>query len=327
MNNSTADKNAPQIKLPKPDYLGICGILFAFFFVLFIYVLLETLAEPFVTDQYAVGDDYAMVAVGIALSAGGVISILMFVVTTRLAKKYDERMLLILMGMLPTVVGTFMYLPIVGDDIQMMWCNDTLPFEPNTTSSPAPLELIDLRFDNGIFSDGDVKFFDAASHQNEVLNDVPKYDFFYSSLLREGDGGEINTGFNCTFGCPEEQEWCNYVPQLPLAQLLVAYVITIIGYPVVQALAQAIFSKMLGPKPQGLWMGILTGVGSLSRIAGPVFVSYIYTDYGTYWTFSVLAVGMLISMLGLVALYKRIIPMKIPTRQQGYDNKIDEHEL
>ena len=40
---------------------------------------------------------------------------------------------------------------------------------------------------------------------------------------------------------------------------------------------------MVGPRPQGVWMGILTAAGSLARICGPVFVSEIYKEFGTYW--------------------------------------------
>ena len=34
--------------------------------------------------------------------------------------------------------------------------------------------------------------------------------------------------------------------------------------------------QVVGPRPQGFWMGILTAAGSLARICGPVFVSEIY---------------------------------------------------
>ena len=36
-----------------------------------------------------------------------------------------------------------------------------------------------------------------------------------------------------------------------------------------------IFSKILGLRPQGVWMGLSTGVGCASRVLGPVFVGFI----------------------------------------------------
>jgi hypothetical protein len=35
---------------------------------------------------------------------------------------------------------------------------------------------------------------------------------------------------------------------------------------------------------QGLWMGYLTAAGSSARVAGPIAVSLIYKEYGTYPT-------------------------------------------
>jgi len=60
---------------------------------------------------------------------------------------------------------------------------------------------------------------------------------------------------------------------------------------------------------QGLWMGLMTGAGCLSRVMGPVFVSYIYTRYGTIWTFGITTAMMLVSMVWLQIIEKRL---KVP---------------
>ncbi|XP_018015382.1 major facilitator superfamily domain-containing protein 8 isoform X1 [Hyalella azteca] len=291
------DGNEKPLKLPKPDYLGIGGILFAFFFVLFIYVLLEALAEPFVTDMYAVTDDYAMVAVGIALAGAGLVCVGGFIGTTRLAKIYDERKLLIFLGLIPEVIGTCLYIPMGNTPIQMSNCSDTGPPE--------------------IFSNTSLMMADFT------LPTFPPYGSFYSSLLRE----DSVDSEGCTLGCPTNQEWCLTVPQSSLAQVLVAFIITMSAYPVVNGLTQAIFSKMLGPRPQGLWMGVLTGVGSFARVTGPIFVSYVYSRLGTYYCFGILSVGMVLSLIEICLLYKRIVPMKIPRYNEGIDNKIAEDEV
>ncbi|XP_018015301.1 major facilitator superfamily domain-containing protein 8-like [Hyalella azteca] len=235
---SKKDGNEKPLQLPKPDYLGIGGILFAFFFVLFIYVLLDALAEPFVTDMYAVTDDYAMVAVGIALAGAGLVCVGGFIGTTRLAKIYDERKLLIFLGLIPEVIGTCLYIPMGNTPIQMSNCSDTGPPE--------------------IFSNTSLMMADFT------LPTFPPYGSFYSSLLRE----DSVDSEGCTLGCPTNQEWCTHVPQSSISQVLVAFIITMSAYPVVNGLTQAIFSKMLGPRPQGLWMGVLTGVGSFRSTEG-----------------------------------------------------------
>lgn len=59
-------------------------------------------------------------------------------------------------------------------------------------------------------------------------------------------------------------------------------------------------------------MGLMTGAGCLSRFMGPVFVSFIYTRYGTIWTFSITTVMMTISMVWLQIVEKRLVPPDLP---------------
>lgn len=101
-------------------------------------------------------------------------------------------------------------------------------------------------------------------------------------------------------GCPESQTWCFDTPALTITQFLLGYAFTSIGYPIGVTLIQTIFSKILGPRPQGVWMGLMTGSGCLSRVMGPVFVGSIYTRLGTYWTFGFTSVMMFVSMIWLL---------------------------
>ena len=59
-------------------------------------------------------------------------------------------------------------------------------------------------------------------------------------------------------------------------------------------------------------MGALTGISSLARVVGPFFVTYIYTKYGTIATSAAAVAVMLAATLGLLAVYKRLVPIKIP---------------
>jgi hypothetical protein len=38
---------------------------------------------------------------------------------------------------------------------------------------------------------------------------------------------------------------------------------------------------------QGVWLALLTTSGSLARVVGPLFVTDLYQEYGTYVTFGV----------------------------------------
>lgn len=283
-----------NMKLPKPNYVGICGVLFAFFIVLNMYVLLETLAVPFVMDQYAWSESKAMIVVGVALSAGGLLSSFIYVLNGILSKKYDERKVVILLGLLPMIVGTFLFLPWGNGKIHIQVCHLA---GDNTTTVMTTTELT-------------------------TASGTPETDYI-SYLLAEATN---DTTQICDYGCPASQTWCENTPKLPEVQLLIAFIITFSGYPVAQGIIQAIFSKMLGPKPQGVWMGILTGVGSFSRIMGPIFVSYVYTDFGTRWCFGILSCGMVLALVDLIVFYKRLIPMKLPdvNNKHAYDGPASE---
>ena len=96
------------------------------------------------------------------------------------------------------------------------------------------------------------------------------------------------------------------------------------GYPLGVTLIQTIFSKVLGPRPQGVWMGLLTGSGCLSRVLGPIFVAQIYTNLGTYYTFGITGLMMTLAMIWLLLFDKRLIP---PIPNNNNNNKIQNHDV
>ncbi|XP_076752228.1 CLN7/MFS domain-containing 8 isoform X2 [Xylocopa sonorina] len=135
--------------------------------------------------------------------------------------------------------------------------------------------------------------------------DPPKIADFgpFNNVTKYSNGSEI-------LGCPSTQEWCAYTPQLTVVQFFIGYAFTTIGYPVGVTLVQTIFSKVLGPRPQGVWMGFMTGAGCASRVLGPIFVSVIYTRFGTYHTFSVTGITLIVCMVWLQIVNERLIPPK-----------------
>lgn len=112
-------------------------------------------------------------------------------------------------------------------------------------------------------------------------------------------------------GCTSSQDWCRTTRVMTLGQFVAGYAVTSVGYPIGVTLIQTIFSKILGPRPQGTWMGIMTGAGSLSRVFGPVFVGTIYTRLGTNWTFGVTSAMMVVSMLWLLVYNAQLLPPTI----------------
>ncbi|XP_033071111.1 major facilitator superfamily domain-containing protein 8 isoform X6 [Trachypithecus francoisi] len=119
------------------------------------------------------------------------------------------------------------------------------------------------------------------------------------------DGNERPTG------CSIEQAWCLYTPVIHLAQFLTSVVLIGVGYPVCNLMSYTLYSKVLGPKPQGVYMGWLTASGSGARILGPVFISQVYAHWGPRWAFSLVCgiVVLTITLLGVV--YRRLIALSV----------------
>ncbi|XP_062305886.1 major facilitator superfamily domain-containing protein 8 [Osmerus eperlanus] len=119
-----------------------------------------------------------------------------------------------------------------------------------------------------------------------------------------------NSSFEPT-GCPAEQTWCQYTPAIHLAQYIASDVLIGVGYPACNAMSYTLYSKVLGPKPQGMYMGWLTASGSGARTLGPVFVSQVYTILGPRWAFSLICGIVLGAIVLLGGLYHRLIAFSV----------------
>lgn len=71
-------------------------------------------------------------------------------------------------------------------------------------------------------------------------------------------------------------------------------------------------------------MGLMTGSGCLSRVLGPVFVSYIYTELGTIWTFGMTTVMMALSMVWLFIVLDRLVPVDEQFAQHTNGTELQE---
>ncbi|XP_041821099.1 major facilitator superfamily domain-containing protein 8 [Chelmon rostratus] len=112
-------------------------------------------------------------------------------------------------------------------------------------------------------------------------------------------------------GCPFEQTWCQYTPAIHLAQYISSDILIGVGYPACNVMSYTLYSKILGPKPQGVYMGWLTASGSGARTLGPVFVSQVYTILGPRWAFSLIC-GMVVGAIILLSsLYHRLIAFAV----------------
>ncbi|CAG7733831.1 unnamed protein product [Allacma fusca] len=252
-------------KIP-PDYIGIFPIVSGFFFIFFGYSLLETLATPVMIDQFGMDSAQAIKTIGVSTAISSVVALACFFTIPALCKRFDERKILIGLGLVPTLLGRVFFFPFGGPIAPMRIEGCML----NTTA------LTDLA-------------------NKAACSNVPNAVW---SVLQHG--------------CPKEQTWCFEIPALSGIALGIGYAICTIGYPYSVVLLQTIFSKMVGPRPQGVWMGFLTGISSLARVVGPFFVTFIYTKYGTIATSGAVTGLIFISFVCILVVYKRLVPIKIP---------------
>lgn len=112
-------------------------------------------------------------------------------------------------------------------------------------------------------------------------------------------------------GCPYEQTWCQYIPAIYLAQYIACCIIIGVGYPACNVMSYTLYSKILGPKPQGVYMGWLTASGSGARTLGPIFVSNIYTSLGPRWAFGMISGLVLGGFILLSSVYHRLIAFSV----------------
>ena len=159
---------------------------------------------------------------------------------------------------------------------------------------------------------------------------LPRWKNETSSVFRGASPNETDSR-DCTASSIGEPgcslEWCLHTPAVTTAQLVSGIFLLAVGYSYGLSLCHSIFSKVVGPRPQGVWMGLLTSSMSLSGIIGPVCLSYIYTQLGTYWLFGLSAATVAIAILVTVGTWKRLVPpSSTPSTPYYYCNKALEPE-
>lgn len=137
-------------------------------------------------------------------------------------------------------------------------------------------------------------------------NEMPKIAVDREFLYSNGTIGVYDEDDPKVLGCPSSQDWCETTPVLGFPAFVLGYLLTSVGYPIGLTLIATIFSKVLGPRPQGVWMGFMTASGCMSRILGPICVSVLYARYGTFWLSLVTALMMIIPMTWLIIIRDRL---------------------
>lgn len=246
-------------------------------------------------DLYAWSSEFAIKIVGVGLSVIGILAFIMFIVCSLLCKKIDERKVYLFFGLVPMILAMLVHLPWGNNYPVMQDCSN----HTSTTEGGSTL----LSFDVTTSSAHLVEKRDVA--QDCVDTYIKIFDRFKRAAFLD-DVESCNAP-----GCPTSQTWCYYTPIIEIPQLIAANILGVIGYPIAFSLSSSLFSKMLAPNNLGFWMGLMTSIGSLSRMTGPIFVTYIYSNYGTRYTFGLLLGALSGTFVLACLLFKRLVPMDI----------------
>ena len=69
-------------------------------------------------------------------------------------------------------------------------------------------------------------------------------------------------------------------------------------------------------------MGLLTTSGSLARVIGPVFVSFIYQEYGTWLLFGIVAASLGLSFVITTFAYRQLVPFDQMDKNRSFFEQI-----
>ena len=136
-----------------------------------------------------------------------------------------------------------------------------------------------------------------------------EYPYLKPSLINASStlGNSSHELVGCDFLA---QPWCSSVPKLRDFQYWLGPIIFSLSFPMVGILLITIFSKVLGPHPPGVMMGVFTSGGALARVVGPVGLAHLYVYTGPQVTFSVIVGVIFIAILLLLICFPRLVPFK-----------------
>ncbi|KAH7721580.1 Protein Y53G8AR.7 a [Aphelenchoides avenae] len=130
----------------------------------------------------------------------------------------------------------------------------------------------------------------------EVLETVQTGNGTYASVVRVP-------------GCSSRLTWCSTTPAVNVWVYNIAQVLCVgMAMPLWMINLDSLYSKILGPIKQGTWQGIFLVAGDILNVAGPLVMSYIYTQTGPryIWMFEIAVFSTLVLLWAIF--YKRMVP-------------------
>ena len=102
--------------------------------------------------------------------------------------------------------------------------------------------------------------------------------------------------------------WCLWVPKLHLFQYIIATLMYCVILPIICSASNTIASKVIGPHPPGVLMGILTASLAIGRCIEPIVFMSLYTNYGPQITYAAMDWVVITMILVTLVTYRHLVP-------------------
>uniref|UniRef100_A0A914W4D4 Major facilitator superfamily (MFS) profile domain-containing protein n=1 Tax=Plectus sambesii TaxID=2011161 RepID=A0A914W4D4_9BILA len=138
--------------------------------------------------------------------------------------------------------------------------------------------------------------------------------------IENGTNNETTASHGSTGGCKADYTWCATTHRVPMFLYTSAFVLCFsLIFPICNVSMNTLYSKILGPRRQGTMQGLLLLAGSSARTVGPIFVAYLFDNYGpsVMWTMELIELS--ITILAWLILYKRMIPLVMKPKLSSGD--------
>ena len=285
-------EDEPEVEIQPFDKFAACILLFMYFASMIAFSTMETVAVPLLMAEYNMSKRKAAQWCSGVIGALGLESVIMFAIAKPLGKKYGERRVLVL-GMCILGLAQVASMPFAGPPVAVKQHNMSVAVAGASWAS------------------------EPAAYAPDGPTSAFGWQGLYDGLADGGYGTGNATGnssANSTHNC--DMAWCYTLPKIPFGQYFFATVFLQSAFPLANVMLFTLYSKVLGPMSQGLWMGLLNSSGSAARMLGPIAIMQLFVNVGPRWMYAMCAIMLFGSCMVGVCFYDRLQP-HVQQREQA----------
>ena len=276
----------------KPDYLGAFTCVVIFGILTNMTALSDSLGTIIVSEEYALSANKSLFYITLVVSISGVAgSIVMLIFGKYLLGKFDERKLLLSLAMIPISIALLLDIPMGSN---------TMPTHNCSTHNLENIMNKNYSVGNGLKHPLSIVTSTQTIFKSNLL------DFNFELNKSSSSNGSAD---NC-LGCPVlVQPWCSHTPQLMPAQIIVLYTLSMIFCTIGLSTVMAIFAKVLGPSPLGVWMSLPSIASCFIRFLGSLWMVAAYQHLGITYVYIILSSVYVLGTFLVIITYKNLSPM------------------